>query len=256
MKTGVKPKNLIGKKFNRLTVISYFGRNNRNELLWNCICDCGGKNIVKTYFLVHNQVKSCGCFGKENIKIINELTKKKYENLRKKEIGQIYNNCEILNAWACNAKQTFVQVKCFCGNIFESKLNHLRRKDGKGTKSCGCLREKYTKQIIDFYEKNGYYPGYIYKITNKINGKFYIGKTNNFQKRKSDHKKNLKKDKHSNSKLQKDFNEYGLENFSFEIIKTYKLKNRMDTVRLLENYEKFYIKKLKPFYNVIYNKEV
>ncbi len=57
----------------------------------------------------------------------------------------------------------------------------------------------------------------IYKITNKINGKSYIGKTNNFKRRMERHLKAINDDK-NNSVFKKALKKYGWENFSKEII--------------------------------------
>lgn len=56
----------------------------------------------------------------------------------------------------------------------------------------------------------------VYKITNKINGKCYIGESVDVFKRFSDHKnpKNLK----THYKIYRAFAKYGIENFSFEIL--------------------------------------
>lgn len=59
---------------------------------------------------------------------------------------------------------------------------------------------------------------YIYKIENLKNGKKYIGLTNNIQRRRNRHFTDLKCNNHDNSFLQKEFNIYGKENFSFEKI--------------------------------------
>lgn len=56
----------------------------------------------------------------------------------------------------------------------------------------------------------------IYKITNTINGKVYIGSSINIQKRLQDHKTNLRKNKHINLYLQAEYNEYTEDSFSFE----------------------------------------
>lgn len=58
----------------------------------------------------------------------------------------------------------------------------------------------------------------IYSITNTINGKIYIGYTNNLYTRKSLHFSQLIKNKHANFYLQASYNKYGKENFKFEII--------------------------------------
>lgn len=57
---------------------------------------------------------------------------------------------------------------------------------------------------------------YIYKITNKINGKVYIGKTNDIDKRWATHQKMAKK--HINRYLYDAMNCYGIDNFQIEII--------------------------------------
>lgn len=58
---------------------------------------------------------------------------------------------------------------------------------------------------------------YIYKIENLKNHKKYIGLTNNIIRRKTRHFTDLRRNKHDNSFLQKEFNIYGEENFSFNI---------------------------------------
>lgn len=60
--------------------------------------------------------------------------------------------------------------------------------------------------------------GGVYKIINSINGKYYIGSTKNFEKRKVRHFKDLAKNKHHNAYLQKSFNKHGESNFKFEIL--------------------------------------
>ncbi len=56
--------------------------------------------------------------------------------------------------------------------------------------------------------------GYIYKLTNKINGNFYIGKTSNIKKRMSAHKC----DRQCNTHLSRAIDKYGFNNFILEII--------------------------------------
>lgn len=59
---------------------------------------------------------------------------------------------------------------------------------------------------------------YIYKIENLQNHKKYIGLTNNISRRRSRHFTDLKCNRHDNSFLQKEYNIYGKENFSFEVV--------------------------------------
>ena len=62
--------------------------------------------------------------------------------------------------------------------------------------------------------------GYIYKITNDVNGKIYIGKTsyNNPEKRWNEHLNDYKKRKCEKRPLYSAMNKYGTEHFHFEVI--------------------------------------
>lgn len=86
----------------------------------------------------------------------------------------------------------------------------------------------------------------IYKITNLINQKCYIGKSSNIEKRFSYHKTNYTNPKEWNKTLYKAIRKYQLENFSFEIIEFIELDeyNNQGNTR-----EKYWIQ----FYNSFNN---
>lgn len=67
--------------------------------------------------------------------------------------------------------------------------------------------------------KNQKYGG-VYCIENLINGKKYVGHTNNFYQRAQNHFFSLQGGYHQNQDLQKDFNQYGIEKFLFYPLKT------------------------------------
>lgn len=79
----------------------------------------------------------------------------------------------------------------------------------------------------------------IYKITNKINNHFYIGKSNNIKRRFIEHKCI---NHETNPSLKLAYKKYGLKNFSFEILEECKLEE-------LNDKEIYYISKLNPEYN-------
>ena len=79
---------------------------------------------------------------------------------------------------------------------------------------------------------------YIYKITNKINGKSYIGQTTDYQRRFREHR-NKGYGEEPNKPLYNAFDKYGINNFDFEVIED-----------LTENYnerEKYWIQ----YYNTL-----
>ena len=60
-------KELIGKKFNRLTLLELveirINKNTRTK--WKVKCDCGTIKIIEQTLLIHNRTKSCGCLQKD-----------------------------------------------------------------------------------------------------------------------------------------------------------------------------------------------
>lgn len=57
---------LEGKRFGRWIVIKRCGSTRFGEALWECICDCGTKNLVRASMLVSGRSKSCGCTTRES----------------------------------------------------------------------------------------------------------------------------------------------------------------------------------------------
>jgi hypothetical protein len=126
----MKKKNLIGQKFEKLTVISaapnIFPKtgNGRSFTAWNCQCECGNIIVVRTGTLTGKLQKSCGChisqFGiaiKPGQKF-NKLTTITYDN----------------GYWNC---------LCECGNTTTALTHHLL---SNNTKSCGCLKVETTRK--------------------------------------------------------------------------------------------------------------
>lgn len=93
------------------------------------------------------------------------------------------------------------------------------------------------KLLSEFDKTKGVKVSCIYKVTNLITGKSYIGQTTNFRKRFSDYKNIHKKD-NLTQPIAIDVRHYGTDNFTIEIIK---LCNSEE----LSKYEKKYIKKFK-----------
>jgi group I intron endonuclease len=90
----------------------------------------------------------------------------------------------------------------------------------------------------------------IYKITNIVNGKFYIGSSEDVDNRwKIEHVGNLRRNQHCNPKLQHSWNFHGGDKFSVEILEEVEPRKEL----LLER-EQYYLDTLKPYdRNIGYN---
>lgn len=94
----------------------------------------------------------------------------------------------------------------------------------------------------------------VYKITNKLTGECYVGSSKDIKLRWQCHKKPSSWKKQPNSMLYQDFQKYGLDKFTIEVIEEC---DKAD-LRIREDY---YIQELKPSYNIIraynpdYNKQ-
>lgn len=88
----------------------------------------------------------------------------------------------------------------------------------------------------------------IYKITNIINNKVYIGLTIHLNRRWAEHKNDLIKNKHFNRYLQNSVNKYGIQNFKFEVLE----QVEADKDKLSER-EIFWINKYKSLNIKLYN---
>jgi group I intron endonuclease len=85
------------------------------------------------------------------------------------------------------------------------------------------------------------FTGGIYQITCVTTGRFYIGSAKDLHNRHRQHFGDLQRGSHSNQKLQRAFNKYGIEAFTFTVLE-YVLVPEMLTAR-----EQFFFKKLNPF---------
>lgn len=85
----------------------------------------------------------------------------------------------------------------------------------------------------------------IYKISNLVNDKIYIGSSMDVDKRIKRHYNELRKDKHYNEYLQRAWNKYGEINFVYDILEI--LENKNDLIHK----EQYYIDKYKS-YNILY----
>lgn len=122
---GRKRLDLIGQKFNKLTVISlaYI----KKGTYWNCKCDCGNETIVSSSHLKSGAIKGCGC----QLKL--DITGQRFGRLKAMEFDhQMGNRAH----WRC---------LCDCGKETIIYLGNLRNGH---TQSCGCLRKEILSELL------------------------------------------------------------------------------------------------------------
>jgi group I intron endonuclease len=83
----------------------------------------------------------------------------------------------------------------------------------------------------------------VYQITNKADGKKYVGSSSDIDRRRDRHFSRAKSGTHENKKLQNAFNEHGQDSFIFSVLEY------CDESLLIQR-EQFYIDALRPEYNL------
>jgi len=128
--------NLVGRKFNRLTVVS-FNRIEKNKSLWDCICECGKEVTVIGSNLTNGNTKSCKCLIKEkSIENLNPFIVQKVDI----KIGQIFGKLTVIESAGLDKYGNFLyKCQCLCG---KKKIIVGRSLASNLTRSCGCYRQE------------------------------------------------------------------------------------------------------------------
>ena len=116
------------------------------------------------------------------------------------------------------------------------------------------MRMKKRKEIHREY-KERVKPSGVFQIRNMANGKVLLGSSLNLEGPLNKHRFMLKINGHPNKELQRDWNELGSDQFSFEILETVQISdnpnfNLKDELTLLEE---IWLEKLQPFGERGYN---
>jgi hypothetical protein len=196
-------KNLLNKKFGRLTIIECLNEKRGKNYLYKCKCECGNIITVIGSNIIHGKTKSCGCLNKEihsNLRIrFIDLTNQKFGKLT--VLYELPSN-KIRTKWMC---------QCECGNKIAVFSNYLQSGD---TTSCGCLKinklqqkskyyklsyeEAKIKKIKSYHEKSAKLRNIDFKLTeNEIHSMvfqncYYCGDPPNRKFKISGHNKTIK----------------------------------------------------------------
>lgn len=150
---------LIGRRFERLLVLSRAGKDNQGRLTWICRCACGTLKVVRGSHLKDGQVKSCGCLSQEwKPPLFENLVGRQFERLT--VLSRHQNDKHGGATWLC---------RCSCGAEKIIGSSPLLRED---TRSCGCLSREsaISRNKTRVGPKNSFWKGGITPIGIKIRG--------------------------------------------------------------------------------------
>ncbi len=157
-----KAKKLIGKKFNKLTILNILPFDkNKKGIYFECECDCGNPNhvFVNSANLLSGHTKSCGCLAHQYNGYLEDMIGKNFGKLT--VISQNLDNYE-------GQGQRYWNCLCECGN---KKILSTRDLNSGKYISCGCAKksqinkgDKFGKlTVIDTTEKRASNGCIVYK---------------------------------------------------------------------------------------------
>ena len=135
-----KAKNLMGQKFDRLTVIGKC-KDVHGHLAWICKCDCGNEVVSHSYNLLKKSIySSCGCYNSDYHKTHGLSKTREYKCYR-----SMINRC--------------------CVSTSQDYSNY----GGRGITVC----DRWKESFINFYNDMGKRPGSGYSIDRiDVNGNY------------------------------------------------------------------------------------
>ena len=156
--------NLVGKIFERLTVIEYDeetsnqkAQSGNKAAYWKCQCSCGNIISVRTAELNNGHVKSCGCLIKEQAsKNMRNIVQPLGAKSRLIDLtGQKFGKLTVIKRAESDKIKPVWECLCDCGNIKNINGNDLRQ---GVTKSCGCLGTSEGEFLISQILNNNNIP--------------------------------------------------------------------------------------------------
>lgn len=144
MPTAIDTQEIIGKKFGKLTVNAYIGKEIHGKTpthVYDCSCDCGTQHFrVDRRNLVRGMTKSCGCAHKDaGDAVLEDLTGRKFGRWTVIERAP--------NRVSKSGKTRSIMWKCRCECGVEKDVGARALKTGMST-SCGCLQKERVSEAF------------------------------------------------------------------------------------------------------------
>lgn len=139
--------NLIGQKFNKLTVIDGPIIKNK-KTFWLCKCECGKIKLARADQLKSGATKSCGCLKLSALINYNQLNRS--VNLTNKRSGKL-TALEPIEQRSADGRVIWKCV-CDCGNIVYVDTHTFQEQKRQ---SCGCLISKGENKIYNLLTAAG-----------------------------------------------------------------------------------------------------
>lgn len=113
--------------------------------------------------------------------------------------------------------------------------------------------ERKTQLKMDY--KMTIQPKGVYQIRNTVNNRVFVGSAANLEGKFNSHKFQLNFGSHRNSELQREWKEFGPEQFVFEVLEKLKIKDNIlqDYSDELKDLEEKWLEKLQPYGDKGYN---
>lgn len=123
--------NLIGRKYEKLTVVELLGSDTQGQRQWRCRCDCGGTRIVTTGNLNAGRTTNCGCKKSPDLtgKVFGRLT------VLERSDKRMARGKRTVPTWRC---------RCECGAIVEKATDILTNDD---VSMCSDCAKQYSAAI-------------------------------------------------------------------------------------------------------------
>lgn len=127
-------KDLLGKKYGKLTVIKQLEINSNGHMQWLCRCDCGKERIVTTGLLTGQRIKSCGC--------------DKYDSMKVDLSGKVFGMLTVVKPASYDTRKHRRTWECICECGKTTIVTGSDLVTGN-TQSCGCIHKSHNEHYIE-----------------------------------------------------------------------------------------------------------